>query len=94
MVRPYDKPEHADAAHRRHHPEIAENRLAGEGRDHLRNDTESRHDQYINFRVAEEPEQMLEQHRIAAASRIEEVGAKVAVGQQHGDRTAKYRKGE
>jgi hypothetical protein len=41
--------------------------------------------------VAEEPEQMLEQHRIAAAGRIEEGGAEIAVGQQHGDGAGQHR---
>src|SRR3546814_9452623 len=47
----------------------------------------------VDFRMAEEPEQMLEQDRIAAAGRIEEGRAEVAVGQQHRDRAAQNREG-
>src|SRR3546814_10915969 len=36
--------------------------------------------------MAEEPEQVLVEHRIAAARRIEEIRAEVAVGQEHRDR--------
>ena len=38
--------------------------------------------------MAEEPEEVLEQDRVAAAVRLEEGGAEVAVGQQHGDGAA------
>ncbi len=41
--------------------------------------------------MAEEPEQMLEQDRVAAARRIEEGGAEIAVGQQHRDRAGEHR---
>jgi hypothetical protein len=41
--------------------------------------------------VPEEPEQMLEQHRVAAAGRGEERGAEVAVGEQHGDGAGQHR---
>ena len=44
--------------------------------------------------MAEEPEQVLEQHRVAAALGVEEAGAEVAVGEQHGDRTGEHRHGE
>jgi hypothetical protein len=45
----------------------------------------------VDLGVAEEPEQVLEQHRIAAAGRIEEGGAEIAVGDQHGDGTRQHR---
>jgi hypothetical protein len=41
--------------------------------------------------VAEEPEQVLVEHRITAAGRIEEGGAEIAVGDQHGDRRGQHR---
>ena len=56
-----------------------------EGGDDLADDAKRRQDQDVDFRMAEEPEQMLEQQRIAAAFRVEKGGAEVAVGQQHGD---------
>jgi hypothetical protein len=54
------------------HAEIAEDRLCGEGRDDVADDAEGRQDHDVDFGVAEEPEQVLEQHRIAAAGRVEE----------------------
>ncbi len=44
-----------------------------------------------NFRMTKEPENMLIQHRITAASRIEEAGIEEFIGQQHGHRTGKHR---
>jgi hypothetical protein len=46
---------------------------------------EARQDQDVHFGVAEEPEQMLVQDRVTAARRVEERGAEMAVGEQHGD---------
>ena len=54
-------------------------------------DAEARQDQNVDFRMAEEPEQMLVQQRIAATGRIEERRAEVAIGQQHRDRTSQNR---
>ena len=41
--------------------------------------------------MPEEPEQVLVQERIAAARRIEEGGAEIAVGEQHGQRSREHR---
>src|SRR6185312_15824025 len=59
----------ADAAHGISHAEIAEHRLARERRYDLADHAEARQNHDVDFRVAEEPEQMLEQQRIAAAVR-------------------------
>jgi len=40
--------------------------------------------------VTEEPEQVLEQHRVAAAIGSEEGGSEIAVGKQHRDRAGKH----
>jgi hypothetical protein len=42
-------------------------------------------------RMTEEPEQVLEQDRIAALRRFEERGSEISVREQHGDRTRKHR---
>ena len=67
VVRPDHEADAADRDHRIGHAEIAEHRLAGEGRDDLADHAEARKDQDVDLRVAEEPEQVLEQDRIAAA---------------------------
>ena len=41
--------------------------------------------------MAEEPEHVLEHHRIAAAGRIEEAGAEIMIRQQHGHRAGQHR---
>ena len=85
------KPTTPIADHRVDHAQIAEDRLLAEGRDHVADDAEARQDHDVDFRMAEEPEQMLEQHRIAAAGRVEERGAEIAVADQHGDRARQHR---
>ena len=91
VVRPHDEADAADGDHGIGHAEIAEHRLLREGRDDLADHAEARQDQDVDFRVAEEPEQVLEQDRIAAAFGREEGGAEVAVGQQHGDGAGQHR---
>ena len=54
----------------------------------MADNAKARQDHDVNFRVTEEPEQMLEQDRIAAASGIEEGRTEVTVRQQHGDGAA------
>jgi hypothetical protein len=90
-VGPYHEADAADRDHRVGHAEIAEHRLLREGRDDLADHAEARNDQDIDFGMAEEPEQMLEQHRVAAAFSREEGGAEIAVGEQHGDGAGKHR---
>ena len=41
--------------------------------------------------MTEEPEDMLEHHRVTAAGSIEEAGAEETVGQHHGHRAGQYR---
>ncbi len=91
VVRPHHEADHADRHHRVDHAEVAEDRLAAEGGDDVADDPEAGQDHDVDFRVAEEPEQMLEQHRIAAAGGVEEGGAEIAVGDQHGDGAGQHR---
>ena len=91
VMGPDDEADEADRHHRIGHAEIAEHRLLGEGRHDVADDAEGRQDHDVDFGVAEEPEQVLEQDRVAAAGRIEEGRAEVAVGQQHGDRAGQHR---
>jgi len=91
VVRPDHEADEADRDHRIGHAEVAEDGLLREGGDHLTDYAERRQHQDIDLGVTEEPEQVLEQDRIAAAGRVEEAGAKVAVGQQHGDRAGEHR---
>ena len=91
VVRPDDEADDADRHHGVDHAQVAEHRLPAEGRDDHADDAEARQDHDVDLGVPEEPEQVLEQDRIAAAGRIEERGAEVAVGQEHGDGAAEHR---
>ena len=51
----------------------------------MADDAEAGKDDDVHFRVAEEPQDVLVQHRVTAAGRVEEVRAEVAVHEQHGD---------
>ncbi len=63
---PDHEADHADGDHGVGHAEIAEHRLLGEGRDDLADDAEAGNDEDVHFRMAEEPEQVLPEQRIAA----------------------------
>ena len=91
MVGPDHEADAADGDHGVSHAEIAEHRLARKRGDDLADHAEARQNQDVHFRMPEEPEQMLEQDRIAAAMRIEEGGAEIPVGEQHGDRARQHR---
>ena len=94
VVRPHDEADDADRHHGVGHAEVTEHRLLREGGHHLADDAERGQDQDVDLGVAEEPEQVLVEDRIAAAGGIEEGGAEVPVGQQHGDRPGKNGQGE
>ena len=49
------------------------------------------HDDDVDLGMAEEPQDVLIQDRVAAALRVKEGGAEVAVGDQHGDRAGQNR---
>ncbi len=77
---------HADKsdAHRcRHHDRVAENRLAGENGNDFGSERKSGNDEHINFRMAEDPEEVHPHHRRTSGLRVEEMSAQVAIDQQH-----------
>ncbi len=91
VVRPDDERQEGDRGGRVHHGLVAEQRLAREGRDDLRDDAEGRQDQDVDLGMPEEPEDVLEHHRVAAAGGVEEGGAEEVVGEQHGHRAGEHR---
>ena len=56
----------------------------------MADDAEGRQNHDVDLRVAEEPEDVLVHHRIAAASGVEKAGAKVAICQRHGDGASQH----
>ena len=93
VVQPDHEGEDADRHGRGDHRAIAEQRLAGEGRDHLGEDAERRQDQDVDLRMAPDPDQVHVHHRVAARLVREEVEAEITVEQQHRERRGQDRKG-
>ena len=91
VVRPHDERQEGDRGGRVHHRLVAEQRLARERRDDLRDDAEGRQDQDVHLGVPEEPEDVLEHHRVAAAGRGEERRAEEVIGEQHRHRAREHR---
>ena len=104
VMRPDDEAEQADDDNRPDHHAVAEDVLAGMGAEHVGNEAEGRQRHDIDFRVAEEPEQMLEQDRAAAVvvegragfdhRRHEETGPDQGVEQHHDGRHEQGRESE
>ena len=99
------KPRPAIAPSREDHRLVAEQGLAGERRDDVRDDPHRREDHDVDGRVRVEPEQVLPQERLAAADdrgpvgdrpvgRAEEVGAGRPVEQLHHQGRGQHRQGE
>ncbi len=91
VVRPDQEGQDGDGGRGIHHRAVAEQTLAGEGRDDGADNTEDRQNHHVHLGVAEEPEQMLIEHRVTAAGGTEETGAEVAVSQGHGDGASQHR---
>ena len=94
VVRPHDEAEDRDRQRRERHEAVAEDRLAREGRDQLAHHAERRQDHDVDGRVRVEPEQVLEQHRVAAARRVEDAEAEGALDEQHHDGDGDHRRAE
>src|SRR5262245_51111889 len=82
VVRPDAQADEGDHHHRRDHNRVSEDGLARKDRNDLREAGEGRNDQDVDFRMAEDPEEMLPQHRGAAGLRVEEARAEKAVQQK------------
>ena len=90
-----DAPAHeADGDAGEHHERVAEDRLAAEGRDDLRDDAEARQDDDVHLGVAEDPEEVLPQQRVGAGFGIEELRIECPVEQQQEQGHGDHRQGE
>ena len=83
VVRPYAHRQRGDPDRRGDHALVPEQRLAAEHRDDLGDDAEERQRHDVDLGMAEEPEQVLPQQRVAALGRIEEVRVDEPVHRQH-----------
>ena len=91
MMGPDHEADHANGNQGIHHAEITEDGFLGEGRDDLADHAEAAEDHDVHLGMAEEPEQVLKEDRIAAMGGIEERGAEISVGQQHGEGAGQHR---
>ena len=73
VVRPDAEAQEGDESAGEDHRAVAEERLAREDRQDLGDDPECREDQDVHLGVSEHPEEVLPEHRVAAASPREEV---------------------
>ena len=72
VVRPDEEAQAGDAEARKGHELVAVELLAGEAGDHFAHHAHARQDHDVHGRVRVEPEEVLEQERVAAQRRIED----------------------
>ena len=82
VVRPDEQGVETDRDRRERDRLVAEDRLPREDGDDLRDDAERRQDHHVDLGVAEEPEQVLVEDRVAALVGQEEVRAGLPVEQE------------
>ncbi len=105
-MRPDDEGEEPEDQHREDERLVTPERLARVVRDDLRDDAHAGQNEHVNFRMPEEPEQVLPEKRTATAAdlqrravhdqaaRHEETGRRHAIHQLHDDRGFERRKRE
>ena len=77
--------QNAGGHHRHHDRRVSHEAPPAKRRDDFRHDAECRHEDDVDLGVAEEPEEMLPQQRIAAQLRSEELRLHGSIGgEQHG----------
>ena len=91
VMAPDDERQERDRGDGVNHRRRAEQGFAREGRQDFRDDAEGRQNHDVHLGMAEEPEDVFEHHRVAAAGRIEETGLEEMIGQQHGDCAGQHR---
>ena len=94
VVDPQAEAEEAGRDQRQHQRRVAEDRPPRERRDDRRDDAERGQEDDVDLGVAEEPEQVLPQQRVAAFGRVEEVRADQPVDDQQGAGEHHRRHGE
>ena len=94
VVTPDGEAEEADDGAGEDDDRVAEERLAGEGRQDFRDDAHRGEHEDVHFRVAEDPEEVLPQDGLAAGGGVEEVGAEGAVEHELDQRDGDGREGE
>jgi hypothetical protein len=83
VMRPDAHRDERDADGRADHDRVAEDRFAREHRDDFGREGECGEDQHVDFRMAENPEEVHPQHRGSARLCVEEMPTQVAIDEQH-----------
>ncbi len=91
VVQPHEEAEHADRRGGVDHRFVAEQRLARESGDNLRESAERWQNQDIHLRVAPDPDQVDVHHRIPTKLVGEEMHAEIAVSPQQHERGGQHR---
>ena len=94
VVAPDQEAEHRDADARERDEAVAEDVLAAEGGDQLADHAHRGQHHDVDGRVRVEPEEVLEQHRVAAERRIEDAEVEDALGRDQQDRDRQHRRAE
>ncbi len=94
VVRPNTHGQAADRQRGEDHALVTEHGLAGEGRDDLGCHPEEGQRQDVDLGMAEEPEQVLPQDRLAAPGRVEEVRPHVPVGPEQDEVGGEHGEGQ
>jgi len=94
VMAPDDPRQERDRDHRVGHRAVSEDGLAREDRDDLRRDAHRGQDHDVDLGMAEEPEQVLPQQRLAAARGQKEMRAAHAIEQQQRERRGQHRQRE
>ena len=83
VMRPDAHADETDGQRGGHHDRIAENRLAGKYRNDFGNEGKGGDHQNVDFRMAEDPEEVHPQYGGASGLRVEEVRSQVAIEAEH-----------
>ena len=94
VVAPDEEAEDRDRQAREGDEAVSEHLLAGDGRDELAHDAHRRQDHDVDRRMGVEPEQVLEQHGVAAEPRVEEAETKRTFSRHERDRDRDDRRAE
>src|SRR5712664_2933742 len=89
VVGPYAHGDEGNADRCGDHYGIAENRFAGKNRDDLGSKAERGKNEHVDFRMAENPEEVHPHYRRASCLRVKEMSAEVTVDKQHDLRRGK-----
>ena len=92
VVAPDEEADARDRHHRIDHEGVAEHAAPGEAGDHFRDDAHRGQDHDVDRGMAVEPEQMLEQQRIAAMGGIEDRQAEPSLGDHKQQRDRQHRR--